>query len=148
MKYLSTLIPILLLDFTVTVNANTAMTPHIKENVMTMTMNINEQQFEVRLHDNPAAKAFVNTLPLQLEMDELNGNEKFADLPHTFPSSPVRPGTIQIGDLMLYGTQTLVLFYSSFESSYRYTPIGKVINPENLPAQMDKNKILVRFNDH
>ncbi|GAB2933595.1 cyclophilin-like fold protein [Hafnia psychrotolerans] len=148
MKYLSTLIPILLLDFTVTVNADTAMIPHIKENVMTMTMNINEQQFEVRLHDNPAAKAFVNTLPLQLEMDELNGNEKFADLPHTFPSSPVRPGTIQNGDLMLYGTQTLVLFYSSFESSYRYTPIGKVINPENLPAQMDKNKILVRFNDH
>ncbi len=111
-------------------------------------MNINEQQFEVRLHDNPAAKAFVNTLPLQLEMDELNGNEKFADLPHTFPSSPVRPGTIQTGDLMLYGTQTLVLFYSSFESPYRYTPIGNVINPENLPAQMDKNKILVRFNDH
>ncbi|WP_051391465.1 cyclophilin-like fold protein [Prodigiosinella confusarubida] len=148
MKYLSTLIPGLLLGCTFAGHADTSITPQLKENAMTVKMNINDQQFEVRLHDNPAAKAFVNTLPLQLEMDELNGNEKFADLPHTFPSSPVRPGTIQAGDLMLYGTQTLVLFYSSFESSYRYTPIGKVIHPENLPAQMDKKKIWVRFNDH
>ncbi|ERK15692.1 hypothetical protein L581_0037 [Serratia fonticola AU-AP2C] len=49
---------------------------------------------------------------------------------------------------MLYGTQTLVLFYESFESSYRYTPIGKVIHPEKLPISVDKKKIGVRFNDH
>ncbi|MNC57757.1 hypothetical protein D3C75_1074380 [compost metagenome] len=80
-------------------------------------------------------------------MEELNANEIFADLPHKLPSNPVRPGTIHAGDLMLYGTQTLVLFYASFESSYRYTPIGKVIHPENLPAMVDKKKIGVRFND-
>ncbi|WP_072066019.1 cyclophilin-like fold protein [Erwinia piriflorinigrans] len=103
-------------------------------------MNINGQQSYVRLHDNPAAKAFVDALPVQFGMDELNGNEKFADLPHALPASPEPPGSIQAGDLMLYGKQTLVLFNRSFESSYRYTPIGKVINPESLSAVMDKKR--------
>lgn len=111
-------------------------------------MNIDDQLFGVKLHDTPAAKAFLNTLPLQLEMDELNGNEKFADLPHPLPSSPERIGVIQTGDLVLYGTQTLVLFYASFESSYRYTPIGKVIHPELLSAVMDKKKVWVGFHNH
>ena len=84
-------------------------------------------------------------LPLQLEMTELNGNEKFAELPHRLPSSPVRPGTLHAGDLMLYGTQTLVLFYASFDSSYRYTPIGNVVNPGTLPAMGDTDKIEVEF---
>lgn len=115
---------------------------------MTVKMNINGHKFYVRLHDNPAAKAFVDALPLQLGMDELNGNEKFADLPHALPSSPVNPGPIQVGDLMLYGKQTLVLFYTSFESSYRYTPIGKIINPESLTAVMDKKKVRVELDNN
>jgi hypothetical protein len=146
MKYQSTLIPGLLLACTVTGHADTNIPQPFKEHTVTVKMNINDQQFEVKLHDNPAAKAFVTALPLQLEMEELNGNEKFADLPHTLPSNPIQPRTIQAGDLMLYGKQTLVLFYASFESSYRYTPIGKVIHPENLPPLADKKKIWVGFN--
>jgi len=147
MKYLYALIYFLLMVSTVAGHADTSPRP-LKVNTMTVKMNINGQQFYVRLNDNPAAKAFVEAFPLQLGMDELNGNEKFADLPHALPSSPVRPGTIQAGDLMLYGKQTLVLFYTSFESSYRYTPIGKVINPESLSAVMDKKKLWVEFENN
>lgn len=147
MKYLYALIYCLLLAGTFASQADTS-TPPFKVSTMTVKMNINGQQFYVRLHDNPAAKAFVDALPLQLGMDELNGNEKFADLPHALPSSPVRPGSIQAGDLMLYGKQTLVLFYTSFESSYRYTPIGKVINPESLSALMDKKKVWVELDNN
>jgi hypothetical protein len=147
MKYLYALIYFLLMASTVAGHADTSPLP-LKVSTMTVKMNINGQQFYVRLNDNPAAKAFVEALPLQLSMDELNGNEKFADLPHALPSSPVRPGTIQAGDLMLYGKQTLVLFYTSFESSYRYTPIGEVINPESLSAVMDKKKLWVEFDNN
>ena len=147
MKYLYALIYFLLMASTVAGHADTSHRP-LKVNTMTVKMNINGQQFYVRLNDNPAAKAFVEALPLQLGMDELNGNEKFADLPHALPSSPVRPGSIQAGDLMLYGKQTLVLFYTSFESSYRYTPIGEVINPESLSAVMDKKKLWVEFDNN
>ena len=139
MKYLLTSL------FWVCAFASNADTTQRKDNVMKARMIINGQPFEVRIHDNPAAKSFVNTLPLQLEMTELNGNEKFAELPHSLPSSPVQPGTLHAGDLMLYGTQTLVLFYASFDSSYRYTPIGNVVNPGTLPAMGDTDKIEVEF---
>ncbi|MFI8416264.1 cyclophilin-like fold protein [Serratia sp. NPDC078593] len=147
MKYRYALISCLLLAGTFASYADTS-TPPFKVSAMTIKMNINGQQFVVNLSDNPAAKAFMNILPLQLGMEELNGNEKFADLPHALPSSSVRPGFIQAGDLMLYGKQTLVLFYTSFESSYRYTPIGKVVNPERLSAVIGTNKASVVFNSH
>lgn len=150
MNYLCVLISGLLLVGPFASHAATDMTSTLPlmEIPMTVNMNINGQLFEVRLQDNPSAKAFVKGLPLKLEMDELNGNEKFADLPHALPSSPVRPGTLQAGDLMLYGTKTLVLFYASFESSYRYTPVGKVINPQHLSAVVGKKQIQVGFNEH
>lgn len=95
MKYLYALIYFLLMASTVAGHADTSPRP-LKVNTMTVKMNINIQQFYVRLNDNPAAKAFVEALPLQLGMDELNGNEKFADLPHALPSAqcarvPFRP---------------------------------------------------------
>ena len=90
MKYLYALIYFLLMASTVAGHADTSPRP-LKVNTMTVKMNINGQQFYVRLLDNPAAKAFVDILPLQLGMDELNGNEKFADLPHALPASPVHP---------------------------------------------------------
>ena len=147
MKYLYVLIYCLLLTGTFTSHADTTATL-LKVNNMTIKINIKGQQFYVRVNDNPAAKAFVDALPLQLEMNELNGNEKFADLPYALPSSPESPKTTQIGDLMLYGKQTLVLFYKSFESSYRYTPIGKVIDPVNLTAVIDEKKVRVEFNNN
>ncbi|MDR3431706.1 MAG: cyclophilin-like fold protein [Rouxiella aceris] len=145
MKYLRILLPGLFLACALAGHADTAL---LRDNPMMVTMIINGQQFDVRLHDNPAAKAFVNRLPLQLGMSELNGNEKFADLPHELPSSSVLPGTIQAGDIMLYGTQTLVLFYASFKSSYHYTPIGRVINPEKLPIMSNQETIWVEFSNH
>ncbi|WP_207632882.1 cyclophilin-like fold protein [Foetidibacter luteolus] len=35
-------------------------------------------------------------------------------------------GTIETGDLMLYGSSTLVLFYKTFSSSHSYTTITRV----------------------
>ncbi|WP_426504625.1 cyclophilin-like fold protein [Serratia proteamaculans] len=150
MKYPYVLMAILFLAGTFASHADTVITktPSLNESKMMVKMNINGQQFVVRLQDNPTTKAWVDTLPLQLEMVELNGNEKFADLPHALPSRPVRPGTIQAGDLMLYGTQTLVLFYESFESSYSYTHLGKVLKPENLSVISGQKKIWVEFSDH
>ena len=57
---------------------------------------------------NAAARAFAAQLPLTLDMSELNGNEKHADLPKALPANASRPGTIRNGDLMLYGADTLV----------------------------------------
>ena len=83
-----------------------------------MWMTVGERRFAITLTDNAAARAFAAQLPLTLDMSELNGNEKHADLPKPLPANASRPGTIRNGDLMLYGADTLVVFYLTFQSSY------------------------------
>ena len=62
---------------------------------------------------------------LTVDMSELSGNEKHAELPKALPTSASRPGVIRTSDVMLYGSTTLVLFYETFNSSYSYTgPCG------------------------
>ena len=42
------------------------------------------------------------------------------------PAQAYVPSVIQTGDLMLYGSDCLMLFYDSFQTSYRYTRLGKI----------------------
>ena len=62
------------------------------------------------LADNATAEAFRALFPITVNMSELNGNEKYFYFPEALPATPVRPGTILTGDLMLYGSSCLVLF--------------------------------------
>lgn len=101
--------------------------------------------FTATLNDTPAAKMFRETLPLTVMMGELNNNEKYYDLPQNLPTSAVRPGTIRKGDLLLYGSNTLVLFYKTFSSSYSYTRIGKVDDPSGMETALGKGSVSVRF---
>jgi hypothetical protein len=78
-------------------------------------------------------------------MSELNGNEKYAGLPKALPADASRPGTIRNGDLMLYGTDTLVIFYSTFQSSYSYTRLGQVDGPSDLPQALGRRGVRVVF---
>lgn len=89
-------------------------------------------RFAMTLEDNPTARAFAQLLPMVLDMPDLNGNEKHARLPRSLPTNAVRPGTIRTGDVMLYGSDTLVVFYETFPSSYSYTRIGRLTKVEGL----------------
>jgi hypothetical protein len=91
-----------------------------------MQMAIGDRRFTVVLADTDAARAFAARLPLTLDMAELNGNEKHADIHPALPVDARRPGTIHAGDVMLYGANTIVVFYKTFPSSYRYTRLGRV----------------------
>jgi len=110
-----------------------------------MWMTISERRFAITLSDNAAARAFAAQLPLTLDMSELNGNEKHAELPRALPAKASRPGTIRNGDLMLYGTDTLVVFYSTFDSSYSYTRLGRVDDPAGLAEALGRRSARVSF---
>jgi hypothetical protein len=124
--------------------ADAAQAP-VREVESRMWMTVGELRFAITLTDNAAARAFVAQLPLTLDMSELNGNEKHADLPKALPANASRPGTIRNGDLLLYGTHTLVVFYSTFNSSYSYTRLGRVDDPAGLPQALGPRGIRVVF---
>ncbi|MDX6008300.1 cyclophilin-like fold protein [Cupriavidus necator] len=110
-----------------------------------MWMTVNERRFAITLADSAAARAFAALLPLTLDMSELNGNEKYVSLPQALPTNASRPGTIRNGDLMLYGSDTLVVFYLTFDSSYSYTRLGRVDNAAGLAQALGRDGVRVVF---
>jgi hypothetical protein len=110
-----------------------------------MWMSVGEQRFAMTLAENDTAKAFAARLPLTLYMAELNGNEKHADLSEALPAKASRPGTIREGDVLLYGTRTVVVFYSTFTSPYAYTTIGRIEDPKALSSALGRGAARVSF---
>ena len=76
-------------------------------------------------------------------MTELNGNEKYFRLSKNLPTDESNPGTINSGDLMLYGSNTLVLFYESFRTSYSYTKLGRITNANGLTDALGNGNVTV-----
>ena len=106
-----------------------------------MKIMINDNLYTINLEDNETTSVFVNLLPLEIEMKELNGNEKYIYLDKTLPTNSFNPNHINVGDVMLYGNNCLVIFYDSFDTSYSYTKIGHIDNLSNLGNGSIKVKI-------
>lgn len=78
-------------------------------------------------------------------MSEMNGNEKYCYLSGNLPTAASNPGTIRAGDLMLYGSNCVVLFYETFQTSYSYTRIGRADNPSGLAAALGSGNVTITF---
>src|SRR5215218_9754185 len=84
----------------VTSNANNV----LNTDSMKLKITVGTNNFTATLYNNATVTAFKTRLPLTINMSELNGNEKYVDLPDNLPANASNPGTIQAGDLMLYGS--------------------------------------------
>lgn len=106
---------------------------------------IGTHTFSATLADNEAARMFAAMLPMTVNMTEMNGNEKYHSLSHDLPTDTFRPGTIHTGDLLLWGSDTVVLFYETFSSAYSYTRLGRIDNPEGLASAVGSGNVQVTF---
>ena len=108
-------------------------------------MTVGERRFAVTLADTDAARAFAARLPMKLDMTDLNANEKKFELAEGLPANASRPGTIRNGDLMLWGANTLVIFYLTFDSPYAYTRLGRVDDPAGLATALGRSSVQIGF---
>ncbi len=126
-----------------TINNNTIINKE-RDNIKMVTdvrAIINNKEYKLKLEDNETVLKFLEMLPKELTMNELNGNEKYAYVDTSLPTNSYNPKHINIGDVMLFGNNCLVVFYKSFETSYSYTKIGHI---DNLPDLGSEN-ITVKF---
>ena len=102
---------------------------------------IDNKEYTITLQDNKTVNEFINMLPLELEMTDLNDNEKYTYLDKELSTNSINPKHINKGDVMLFGNNCLVIFYESFDTSYSYTKIGHI---DDLP-DLGSGKIKVRI---
>lgn len=123
--------------------------PKTQEKTMsqhTVSLSINNQVFDLQLENNQTAQSFANLLPLDLTMNDHLNNEKFATLPNALPANDKTAGQIHAGDVMLYQGDTIVIFYESFHSNYRYTKIGQISNADALKQTLGRGDVQVKWN--
>lgn len=102
-----------------------------------------EKIFTAKLDDNPSTQALLAKLPLTIEMSEINGNEKYYYFPDSLPTNSQEVGRVKSGDLMLYGSDCLVLFYEGFPTSYSYTRLGSLDDATGLAAALGRGKVQI-----
>ncbi len=117
-----------------------------KDDIGSIAIKIGDRKLTVLMDNNDAAQEFASAVPFGFEMTELNGNEKYykgTDKLDT--SAEEKPGYIKAGDLMLYGDDTIVLFYKDFPTEYSYTRLGWVQNAYELADLLGDGDVMVDF---
>ena len=92
----------------------------------TIKITISGKTLPVKIEDNEATKALVAALreaSITYEAHDYGGFEKVGSLGRTLPTSDTQI-TTQAGDVVLYGSNQIVLFYGS--NTWSYTRIGKM----------------------
>ena len=114
-----------------------------RKQVKTVDVIVNGKKFQAELADTAAAKELAKRLPMTINMKELNGNEKYYYLSSGLPANENVSGQIKTGDIMLYGSVCLVFFYKNFRTSYQYTRIGRITDPEGFASALGKGNVQV-----
>jgi hypothetical protein len=110
-----------------------------------MKITAGKRVFTVTLENSDTAAAFVALLPLTSAMHDVNRNEKAYDLAAHLPSADAKPGIIRTGDLMLWSSRTVVVFYKSFSTPYSYTRLGRIDDPAGLAEALGAGDVTVKF---
>lgn len=106
---------------------------------------IGERRFVAVLADTQAAREFSAMLPLTLDMADLNSNEKHIELSKALRTNNYQPKTVQNGDIVLWGSRTLVVFYKTFNTSYSYTRLGHIEDADDLPRELGQDNVIIVF---
>lgn len=106
---------------------------------MRVNFNINGNIYEAILEDTATTSALLEMLPLEISMTDLNNNEKYSNLSKALPKNEYYPGKIEAGDIMLYGSDTLVIFYENANNNYAYTKIGKITKTSSFQEDLKKS---------
>jgi hypothetical protein len=135
--------PLPLLSENPTENVN----PSEGDAMKTILITMGSAAFPAKLYDNETTRALLAQFPLKLDMSELNGREKYYHLPENLHAERTEtPATIQAGEIMLWSSDSLVLFYKTFANSYGgYVKLGYVEDVTGLATALGSGSAQVTF---
>lgn len=117
-----------------------------EETSMQIQVLVNDASFTATIEDTAAGQELLARLPLTLSMEELHGNEKYCYTGESFGGETHVPDTIEAGDLMVFGSDCLVLFYETFSNGgWSYARVGRIDDPSGLADACGSGTAMVTF---
>lgn len=117
----------------------------LEETEMKLNVEVNGTTFTATLEDNAAVDAFVEMMreaPVVIEMNDYSGFEKVGPLGTSLPASNSQT-TTQAGDIVLYNSNQIVIFYGS--NSWSYTKLGKIDDLTGWEEALGSGDVTVTF---
>ncbi|MDO4563229.1 MAG: cyclophilin-like fold protein [Clostridia bacterium] len=113
--------------------------------MLAVTLTVNSQSFSARLYDNETTQEWIKQFPVTYDMAELNGNEKYCYISNRLPVNSEHVGNISNGDIMLYGSNCIVVFFQTFSSGYSYTRLGYVEDSQGFANALSFGDVRITF---
>ncbi len=110
-----------------------------------INLTINNKTFSATLENNVTTRELISMFPMTLNMSELNSNEKYNYLDTDLTTNSSRQSRINAGDIKLYGSNCLVVFYESFNTSYSYTNLGTVDDVDSFVSELGNGSVTITF---
>ncbi|ORX49605.1 hypothetical protein BCR36DRAFT_583691 [Piromyces finnis] len=150
-----------------TTTSTTTSTPVVNENIEKETSVVESQQIDNEYHPkliitsnnngevhyefkctfeiNETTKELVKRFPLSMNMVDLNGTEKYHTLKESLPVRIQPVDKVRYGDILLFQSRYLAVFYDTFDPVKQYSIIGKIDNPELLREAVGTGSITASF---
>ena len=106
---------------------------------------INNVDYLIEFKETETANQIQAKIPFTVKMTNLNGNEIYYRFGESFTTNQKSVDTMYLGDIYLYQSDCLVLFYKTFTTSYQYTEIGKLKNTTGLDSNIGSGNVEVQW---
>lgn len=118
-----------------------------KENSKGMKLEINGNKVDVMWESNDAVDALrelCSSKPVEIDMSMYGGFEQVGDIGKTLPSDDTEI-TTEPGDIVLYSSDKIVVFYGS--NSWNYTRLGHITDSgsKTLKDMLGKEDVKIRI---
>ena len=114
-------------------------------NGMKLKVEIGDCIFSITLENNVTADALVSLIkaaPLEIKMRDYSGFEKVGSLGTSLPAED-RQTTTQVGDIVLYNSNQIVMFYGS--NCWSYTRLGRIDDLTGWEEALGSGDVTVRL---
>lgn len=106
-----------------------------------MHLYIGNKEIPVKWESNDSVATLKKLLPLTISMSKFGGFEQVGSLGHKIVSSDRQTKT-KPGDIVLYSSRQLVMFYGT--NSWAYTRLGHIdLSKEEIRDLLDRNNVTV-----
>ena len=109
-----------------------------------MVLKVDNTELDITWEDNNSVKALNKLGELNISMHRYGGFEQVGSIGHTLVSNDIQM-TTNPGDIVLYSSNQLVLFFGS--NSWSYTKLGHInMNQNELNDLLNKESVIVTIN--